>query len=83
VFAAKPDITMDDMDLFRSRESLEALFQAYVDRGHRDLQEAAGFLTPEQLTAARTIQSNHFNTLRTQMALGHELVSKTVKQGSR
>jgi len=43
---------MDDMDLFRSQDSLNALFQQLVDRGHHDLQEASSFLTPEQLASA-------------------------------
>src|SRR6185436_20022697 len=40
LFAAKPDVIIDDTDLFRSEESLEALFQTLVDRGHRDLAAA-------------------------------------------
>jgi RNA polymerase sigma factor (sigma-70 family) len=80
LFGAKPDIIMDDMDLFRSKESLDALFQTLVDRGHHDLQEAASFLTPEQLATAYAIQSNYFNTIRNQMTLGQQLISKTKKQ---
>ena len=83
LFGAQPDITIDDTDLFRSKESLDALFQTFVDRGHRDLQEAASFLSPEQLAAAYTIQSNYFNTIRSTMTLGQQLVTKTAKQSGR
>jgi RNA polymerase sigma factor (sigma-70 family) len=80
LFQAKPDIIIDDMDLFRSPESLDALYQTLVDRGHHDLQQAASFLSPEQLAAAYTIQSNYFNTVRSAMTLGQQLVTKTTKQ---
>jgi hypothetical protein len=76
LFAAKPDIVIDDIDLFRSKESFDVLFQTLVDRGHRDLQEAASFLSPEQLASARTIQSNYFSGLRNQVALGQQLVKR-------
>jgi RNA polymerase sigma factor (sigma-70 family) len=79
LFEAKPDIPMDDFDLFRSPESLDALFQSLVDRGHHDLEQAAAFLSPEQLAAAYSIQSNYFNTIRNTMALGHQLVTTTGK----
>ena len=83
LFAAKPDIPIDDMDLFRSKESLDALFQTLVDRGHHDLQEASSFLTPEQLSAASIIQSNYFNAIRAQMTLGQQAVQKALQQTSR
>jgi RNA polymerase sigma factor (sigma-70 family) len=76
LFAAKPDIIIDDVDLFRSKESFDALFQTHIDRGHHDLQEAASFLTPEQLASAYTIQSNYFDALKNQVALGQQLVKK-------
>lgn len=76
LFAAKPDIIIDDVDLFRSKESFDALFQTYIDRGHHDLQEAASFLTPEQLASAYTIQSNYFDALKNQVALGQQLAKK-------
>jgi len=76
LFAAKPDIIIDDVDLFRSKESFDALFQTYIDRGHHDLQEAATFLTPEQLASAYTIQSNYFDALKNQVALGQQLAKK-------
>jgi RNA polymerase sigma factor (sigma-70 family) len=79
LFAAKPDITIDDMDLLRSKESLNGLLQQLVDRGHHDLEEAASFLTSEQLAAAKTIQSNYFNTISNQMTLGHQLINKAKK----
>ncbi len=79
LFAAKPEITADDMDLFRSKESLDALFQSLVDRGHQDMQQAANFLTPQQLNAAYVIQSNYFNTIRTQLTLGQQLVNQAAK----
>lgn len=79
LFGAGPDIPIDDMDLFRSKESLDALFQQLIDRGHSDLQKAASFLTPEQLAAARTIQSNYFNTISRQMALGQQLLNSSAK----
>jgi RNA polymerase sigma factor (sigma-70 family) len=75
LFAAKPEIPIDDMDLFRPQESLDALFQTLVDRGHSDLQQAASFLSPQQLSAAYTIQSNYFNTIRTQLTLGQQIVN--------
>jgi RNA polymerase sigma factor (sigma-70 family) len=74
LFAAKPEIPIDDMDLFRSKESLDALFQTLVDRGHSDLQQAASFLSPQQLSAAYTIQSNYFNSIRTQLTLGQQML---------
>jgi RNA polymerase sigma factor (sigma-70 family) len=83
LFAAKPDIIFDDMDLFRSKESLDALFQTLVDRGHHDLQEAASFLTPEQVSDASTIQSNYFNTIRVQMVLGQQTVQRALQQTNR
>ena len=76
LFAAKPDIITDEIDLFRSQESFDALFQSLVDRGHHDLQEAANFLTPDQLAAAYTIQSNYFNSLKKQFALARQSISK-------
>jgi RNA polymerase sigma factor (sigma-70 family) len=79
LFEAKPDIPMDDFDLFRSSESLDALFQSLVDRGHHDLEQAATFLTPEQLAAAYSIQSNYFNTIRNTMTLGHQFVTTAGK----
>lgn len=57
LFAAKPDIKIGDLDLLRSKESLDALFQTLVDRGQKDLQAAATFLKTEQLSAA-TVQNN-------------------------
>ncbi len=80
LFAAEPAIPIDDMDLFRSKESLDALFQTLVDRGHHDLQKAASFLTPEQLAAAYSIQSNYFNTIKTQLTLGQQLVNGTSRR---
>jgi len=80
LFAAKPAIILDDMDLFRSKESLDALFQTLVDRGHHDFQEAASFLTSEQLAAASTIQSNYFNAIKTEMTLGQQLINSTLKR---
>jgi hypothetical protein len=77
LFGAKPDTVIDDVDLFRSTESLDALFQSLVDRGHADLEKSSSFLTPEQLAAAYTIQSNYFNSIRTQLTLGQRLVRKS------
>ncbi|HEX4264822.1 MAG TPA: sigma-70 family RNA polymerase sigma factor [Verrucomicrobiae bacterium] len=83
LFEAKPDIIIDDTDLFRPKDSLDALFQTLVDRGHHDLEQAASFLTPEQLAAAYTIQSNYFNTIRNTMTLGQQLVTKTARHITR
>jgi hypothetical protein len=82
LFAAKPDITLDDTDLFRPKESLDALFQTLVDRGHHDLQQATAFLAPEQLAAACAIQSNYFNTIRKSLTLGQKVVSEAAAQNA-
>jgi hypothetical protein len=80
LFAAKPDIMIEDIDLFRSQESFDALFQSLVDRGHHDLEQAASFLTPDQLAAAYMIQSNYFNSLQNQFTLGRQSINKVRNQ---
>ena len=60
LFAAKPDVGIDNMDLFQSPDKVDATFQAIVDRGESDLQKAASFLSPQQLAACSAAQSNYF-----------------------
>jgi len=76
LLVAKPIEIMDEMDLFRPKESLDAYFQAIVDRGQSYLQEASAFLTPEQLAAATVIQSNLITSIRTQLTLGQQVIKK-------
>ena len=73
--ATKPEIVFDIMDLFRSPDSLNATFQAIVDLSDSHLQEAASFLSPQQLAAYGAAQSNYINSLRTQMNLTRQLVT--------
>ncbi len=73
-----PDI--DDMDLFRSKEALDGIYQTIVERAHHDLEQASSILTPEQLAATATIQSNLLQTLRNTMTLGQQLLTDTAKQ---
>ncbi len=75
LFAAKPEIVFDNMDLFRSPDSLNAAFQALVDRGASDFQKAASFLSPQQLAAFGVVQSNYFASLRTQVTLARQVVN--------
>jgi RNA polymerase sigma factor (sigma-70 family) len=75
LYAAKPQPELDNMDLFRSPDSLNATFQALVDRGDSDLQKAASFLSPQQLAAYGAAQSNYFSSLRTQVSLARQLVN--------
>jgi len=76
LLAALPEIPMDGIDLFRSKESLAALFQQFEDLGNGILQQASAFLTPEQLSAAYAVRSNHINMYRSQITLGQQLVGK-------
>jgi RNA polymerase sigma factor (sigma-70 family) len=80
IFAARSEIpVVDNVDCFRSKESVDALFQQLTDRGLGDLQQAAGFLTPEQLAGACTVLSNYYNTRRIQTTLAQQMYSKTLK----
>jgi RNA polymerase sigma factor (sigma-70 family) len=79
---AQPEINADDIDLFRTRESLEALYQSLVDRSQQQLQQASAFLSPEQFNAVSTIVSNHFNTIRSTMRLSQQLITSAAKPNS-
>jgi len=74
---------LDDMDLFRPKEELDEIYQKVVDHAHQDLQEASSILTPEQLAAAATIQSNTLETVRNTITLSRQLVNTTAKQKAR
>jgi hypothetical protein len=80
MLATGPEINVDETDLFRSKEGLDAIYQMLVDRGHHDLEQAAGILTPEQMAAAQTVQSNYLQTIRSSMTLGQELITSTARQ---
>jgi RNA polymerase sigma factor (sigma-70 family) len=82
---AKEDLNLniDDMDLFRSKEALDGIYQSIVERAHQDLEQASSILTSEQLAAAATIQSNLLQTIRNTITLGQQLVTDTAKQHSR
>ena len=79
LYAVQPEMVMDNMDLFRSTDSLNALFQSIVERENGVLQNAAGFLAPQQLSAFGAAQSNYFASIRTQMNLAQQLINKPTK----
>jgi hypothetical protein len=75
LYTAQPEAAFDMMDLFRSPDSLNAAFQAAIqDRGDDALQKAASFLSPQQLAAYGSAQSNYVNSLRMQMNLTRQIV---------
>jgi RNA polymerase sigma factor (sigma-70 family) len=76
VFAATSPIPLEDIDAFRPKESMDALFQQWTDQYHSELQQAAQFLTPDQSAAAFVCQSNIFNRIQTQIDLSQELLNK-------
>jgi RNA polymerase sigma factor (sigma-70 family) len=80
VFAATSPIPLEDIDAFRSRESMDALFQQWTDQFRSELQQAAQFLTPEQSAAAFTCQSNLFNRIQMQIDLSQQLLDKLTRQ---
>jgi hypothetical protein len=74
-------LNLDDMDLFRSKEALDGIYQTLVDRAHQDLQQASSFLTPEQMTAVGMIQSNLLQSIRNRITLGQQQVSTAKQNG--
>jgi RNA polymerase sigma factor (sigma-70 family) len=76
VFAATSPIPLEDIDAFRPKESMDALFQQWTDQYHSELQQAAQFLTPDQSAAAFVCQSNIFNRIQNQIDLSQELLNK-------
>ncbi len=75
-------LNIDDMDLFRSKEELDGLYQKVVDRAHQDLQQASSFLTPEQIAATSLIQSNQLQTIQNMITLSRQQIATiTTKQG--
>lgn len=83
LLTSQPGVTVDDVDLFRSKESLDAVYQAEFGRAQSLLQQAAGFLTPEQAAAVGTINSNYWNEVRTKMTLYQQLINNTMRQNNR
>jgi hypothetical protein len=78
LLAAQPDVTVDDVDLFRSQDSLDALYQQQLDRAQNLLQQADSFLNPDQAAALATINSNYWNDIRAKMTLNRQLISSTL-----
>lgn len=57
-----------DMAFFGSQEDIDKHFQQVTESNQRILDQAASFLTPQQLTALATVQSNSINAQKTQGA---------------
>ncbi|MDB6058665.1 MAG: polymerase, sigma-24 subunit, subfamily [Verrucomicrobiales bacterium] len=83
LLSAKPEILLDDLDLFRSQAELDAIYQQYVERGHTELQQVANVLTPEQLAAATTIQSNYLKQIKVRLDLGRTIVQDAYRAAGR
>ncbi len=75
----KPGVDLDDVDLFRSPDSLNALYQEQFSRSRSLLQQAESFLTPQQLAAAQAAQSSYWNDVHTKMLLYQQLVDGIMK----
>jgi len=75
---AAPTFTLDQTDLFRSAASLDAFLQQIADRDQHVLDQASGFLTPEQIAAIKAANINKINTWRQQFSLGQQFIQRNV-----
>jgi hypothetical protein len=78
LLAAQPDVTVDEVDLFRSRASLDAVYQEQVDRAQNVLQQAGSFLSADQVAALGVVNSNYWSDIRAKMTLNQQLISSTL-----
>ncbi|MDB6123759.1 MAG: polymerase, sigma-24 subunit, subfamily [Pedosphaera sp.] len=76
VLAKKEEIPeVDNIDLFRSKESMDAYYRQWEDRSAKIREQTASFLEPEQVQALGKLQTNYLNMLKSQMDLGKKMVT--------
>jgi hypothetical protein len=77
IIKAEPELNVSIEDFFRSPSAIDQLLQQLTDRGEHILKQASAFLTPEQMAAANTVQSNFLTLIRKQLALARQLFTNS------
>ncbi len=70
----------DELDMFRTKEELDAIYQTRFDRSQQMMQQTATFLTAEQAAAMGVLNSNYWSGIRTQWTLGQQFIQRTFRR---
>ena len=70
----------DELDMFRTKEELDAIYQTRFDRSQQMMQQTAAFVTAEQTAAMGVLNSNYWSSIRTQWTLGQQFVHNTFRR---
>jgi len=70
----------DELDMFRTKEELDAIYQTRFDQSQQMMQQTAVFLTAEQTAAMGVLNSNYWSGIRTQWTLGQQFVHNTFRR---
>lgn len=70
----------DELDMFRTEEELDAIYQTRFDRSQQMMQQTAAFLTAKQTAAMGVLNSNYWSGIRTQWTLGQQFVHSILRR---
>lgn len=76
IVQAAPEYPMvDNIDLFRSPDSMDTYYRQFEEHNDKIRQQTESFLTPEQVKALVKVQENFVSMIKSQMELGKKMVT--------